>query len=225
MIPRSVLTRDHRDMSIADLRREYALASLDVADAAADPVDQFTRWFDEARQAGLLEPNAMTLATSTPDGQPSARIVLLKHVDARGFVFFTDYRSRKGEELTENPRAALVFLWKEIERQVRISGDVERVSTSDSEAYFRSRPLGSRIGAWASRQSAVIPDRESLEREVARIAARYAGDDIPLPPHWGGFRVVPSVLEFWQGRASRLHDRLRYRRTDDVAWAVERLAP
>ena len=212
-------------MTIASLRREYSLASLDLADVDRDPIVQFLRWFDEARRAELLEPNAMTLATSTIDGLPSARIVLLKEADARGFVFFTDYRSRKGEELSANPRAALVFLWKEIERQVRVSGRVERVSREESEAYFRTRPLGSRIGAWASRQSAVIPGRDWLEGEVARVASAHDGESVPLPPHWGGFRVVPEELELWQGRESRLHDRLRYRRDARGAWVVERLSP
>ena len=211
-------------MNVADLRREYSLASLEVADIAADPIVQFTRWFEDARRADLVEPNAMTLATATPDGRPSARIVLLKDVDARGFVFFTDYRSRKADELDANPRAALVFLWKEIERQVRVCGDVSRVSTEESEAYFKTRPLGSRIGAWASQQSTVIPEREFLERAVAQVQARFPGDDVPLPPHWGGFRLAPTEIEFWQGRTSRLHDRLRYRRSAGT-WGIERLSP
>lgn len=211
-------------MSLADLRRDYSLASLDLADVAADPIDQFSRWFDEARRADILEPNAMTLATATPDGLPSARIVLLKDVSPRGFTFFTDYRSRKGEELAANPRAALVFLWKEVERQVRITGTVERVSREESAAYYRSRPAGSRIGAWASRQSAVIAARSALEEAVASAAARYPDDDIPLPPHWGGYRVIPGELEFWQGRSNRLHDRLRYRASTE-GWRIERLSP
>lgn len=211
-------------MSIASLRREYSLATLDVADVDAEPVAQFLRWFDEARAAEITESNAMTLATCDAGGVPAARIVLLKEVDARGFVFFTDYRSRKGIELAENPRAALVFFWKEIERQVRVTGRVERVSPGESEAYFRSRPRGSRIGAWASRQSAVIAGREWLAQEVARLEARHPGDDVPLPPHWGGFRVLPDEVEFWQGRPSRLHDRVRYQRRDD-SWVIERLSP
>jgi pyridoxamine 5'-phosphate oxidase len=211
-------------MSIADLRREYTLASLDLSDVAADPFDQFARWFDEAQRAELLEVNAMTLATADVRGRPSARVVLLKEVSARGFVFFTDYRSRKGAELTENPWAALVFLWKELERQVRINGRVERVTREESESYFRSRPLGSRRGAWASMQSAVIPGRAWLEGEVARVTSTYPTDDVPLPSHWGGFRIIPDELEFWQGRQSRLHDRIRYRAEGD-AWTRERLSP
>ena len=211
-------------MSISHLRRDYTMASLDLADVDADPITQFTQWFDDARRAELLEPNAMTLATSSTEGRPSARVVLLKGVDARGFVFFTDYRSRKGKELAANAFGALVFLWKEIERQVRIAGLVERVSREESESYYVTRPLGSRIGAWASEQSAVIPSREWLEQEVARASATFPNDDPPLPPHWGGFRLVPEEVEFWQGRSSRLHDRLRYRQADG-RWLVERLSP
>jgi pyridoxamine 5'-phosphate oxidase len=210
-------------MSIADLRREYAHASLDPSQVDPDPIVQFQRWFADALGAELLEPNAMTLATSR-DGQPSARVVLLKEFDARGFVFFTDFRSRKGEELTTNPRAALVFLWKEIERQVRIEGTASRIPASEAAEYFRTRPLGSRHGAWASVQSAVIENRASLERAVEQAAARFPDGDVPLPPHWGGYRVTPSELEFWQGRPNRLHDRIRYRR-DAQRWVIERLSP
>lgn len=211
-------------MNIADLRRDYSLAALDVADVDADPIVQFVRWFGEAQRADILEPNAMTLATCTTDGRPSARVVLLKEVTALGFVFFSDYRSQKGAELEANPRAALTFLWKEVERQVRITGSVARISRAESEEYFRSRPLGSRVGAWASTQSAVIPGRQWLEQAVADAARTHAGDDVPLPPHWGGYRVVPDAVEFWQGRQSRLHDRLRYR-AGDGGWIIERLSP
>lgn len=212
-------------MSLDDLRRDYMFAGLSEADADADPFRQFQRWFDEASAAGILEPNAMTLATATPDGVPSARMVLLKGFDARGFTFFTNYESRKGGELASNPRAALVFFWVDLARQVRIEGTVERVSEEESTTYFQSRPQGSQLSAATSRQSAVIADRATLERAVAQAAQRYDGQQIPRPDFWGGFRVVPTTIEFWQGRPNRLHDRLRYRRAIDDAWRVERLSP
>jgi pyridoxamine 5'-phosphate oxidase len=212
--------------TIADLRREYARARLDVTEVSHDPIVQFSRWFAEAQAADVPEPNAMTLATATPDGAPSARIVLLKGFDERGFVFFSDYRSRKGAELEANPRAALVFYWEELERQVRVTGGVSLTSREESEQYFQTRPLGSRLGAWASHQSRVIPGRTALERDVRDIERRFPDGDVPLPPHWGGYRVVPDTIEFWQGRESRLHDRIRYvRGSGGRGWHVERLSP
>lgn len=210
---------------IAELRREYARAALTEAELDPDPIEQFRAWFAQALEAEVLEPNAMTLATATPDGRPSARTVLLKGIDGGGFVFYTNYESPKGQELDANPYAALVFFWKELERQVRITGLAQKVSPVESEAYFRSRPLGSRLGAWASRQSAVIPDRETLEARLREAADRYTGEDVPRPPYWGGYRVVPESIEFWQGRPSRLHDRLRYTRLPDDTWKIERLSP
>ena len=212
--------------TIADLRREYARSRLDEQDLAADPFVMFATWFAQAVETAVPEPNAMTLATVGPNGTPSARIVLLKGVDAAGFVFFTDYRSRKGAELAENPHAALVFYWHELERQVRIVGTAARIPESESDGYYRTRPLGSRLGAWASEQSAVLPSRGELESRLAGVEARYSDAEVPRPPHWGGFRVTPAEVEFWQGRESRLHDRLRYRRAEAGGpWIVERLSP
>ena len=211
-------------MNIAELRREYAMASLDVADVDRDPLAQFRRWFADAQRAEIREPNAMTLATASADGQPSARIVLLKSADERGFGFFTDYRSRKAMELETNTRAALLFAWLELERQVRIEGTVARMPEHEADQYFQSRPLGSRYGAWASVQSQVIPDRDWLAAQVRDMEERYADGNVPLPPHWGGYILTPALFEFWQGRPSRLHDRVQYRQTDGM-WQIERLAP
>jgi pyridoxamine 5'-phosphate oxidase len=197
--------------------------SLLEGDLLDDPFAQFATWFEQARASGIEVPDTMTLATATRDGRPSARMVLLKEHGPEGFVFFTGYGSRKGRELEENPRAALVFYWRELGRQVRLEGAVERLDQADSEAYFRTRPLQSRYSAWVSRQSEVIPDRESLEARVEEAAAAY-GDDVPLPEWWGGYRLRPVVIEFWQHRENRLHDRLRYRLTD-AGWVVERLSP
>ena len=211
--------------SVADLRREYARARLDESDVSHDPMVEFARWFAEAQEARVLEPNAMTLATADADGAPAARIVLLKGFDERGLVFFTDYRNRKGAELEANPRAALVFYWGELERQIRISGRVIRTSAEESETYFRSRPLGSRLGAWVSHQSRVIPSREVLEQDLREVEARFGDGEVPLPGHWGGYRLEPATVEFWQGRPSRLHDRIRYRRQPSGRWLIERLSP
>jgi len=212
-------------MSIADIRREYARARLDEADVSHDPFVEFARWFAEAGEAAVPDYTAMTLATAAVGGTPSARIVLLKAFDERGFVFFTDYRSRKGAELEANPRAALVLYWGELDRQVRITGRVSRTSQEDSARSFSSRPLGSRLGAWASHQSLVIPGRAALEADLREVEARFGEGDIPLPEHWGGYRVAPETIEFWQGRESRLHDRMRYSRESGGSWKVERLSP
>jgi pyridoxamine 5'-phosphate oxidase len=207
------------------MHSEDVRAGLVEADVDPDPMVQFGRWFDDAEAADLVEPSAMTLATATAEGVPSARMVLLRGVDQRGFVFYTNYESRKAAELAANPRAALVFWWGELQRQIRVEGPVERTSQQESAAYFRTRPLGSRLSAWASPQSRVIPGRAVLDQRVAELAAGHPEGDIPLPPFWGGYRLVPEVVELWQGRPNRLHDRLRYTRSADGRWQIERLAP
>jgi pyridoxamine 5'-phosphate oxidase len=213
--------------SLADLREKYARDELTRDHVADDPLEQFQDWFDEALDAELEEPNAMTLATAAADGTPSARIVLLKGLDERGFHFYTNYDSRKGTELSQTPHAALTFLWKPLERQVRIEGPVERMPADESTEYFHSRPRGSQLGAWASPQSRVVESRKELEQNLEDAEAQYGDhDEIPRPSHWGGYVVRPMQIEFWQGRPNRLHDRLRYRRADaDDAWTLERLAP
>lgn len=211
--------------NIANLRINYTRDTLTKADLSPDPFEQFQVWFEQAVSAEILEPNAMTLATSTPDGIPSARIVLLKGIDS-GFRFFTNFDSQKGRELRDNRQAALVFYWDILHRQVRVSGRVEKIGVAKSADYFHSRPRGSQIGAWTSPQSHVIADRAELEGYLAQQEAQFADSDIvPLPPFWGGFRLVPQTIEFWQGRPSRLHDRLRYTRIDDTGWQIDRLAP
>jgi pyridoxamine 5'-phosphate oxidase len=208
-----------------DQRKEHHFSSLHENDLDPDPIRQFARWFAAANQSGAPESNAMTLATATADGRPSARMVLLRGADERGFSFFTNYESRKARELEANPFAALVFFWHELERQVRIEGRVERVSGDESDRYFHSRPRGARIGAWASPQSEVVASREVLEARFLESEGRYAGENVPRPDNWGGFRLVPSSIEFWQGRPNRLHDRLCYSRRRDGTWVIERLAP
>jgi pyridoxamine 5'-phosphate oxidase len=211
--------------SIADLRREYASRALTESEAHADPIQQFSLWFGEALKSELLDTNAMTLATASRDGRPSARIVLLKGFDEAGFVFFTNYESAKARDLDDNPRASLLMFWAVLERQVRITGHVSKTSADESEKYFQSRPFESQIGAWASAQSRAVSDRAGLEARYAELAAKYASGAVPLPPFWGGYRVRPESIEFWQGRKSRLHDRLVYTRQDGGTWSRSRLAP
>ena len=211
-------------MDASSLRKEYTSAGLDETDLDSDPIVQFHRWFEKVIDADLHEPNAMILATATEDGRPSARTVLLKGYDERGFVFYTNYEGRKAGELETNPMCALLFYWSELERQVRIEGRAGRLSGEESDAYFLSRPRGSRLGAWASQQSRPVKDRGVLEERVRALEVEYEGREIPRPPFWGGYRVEPEVMEFWQGRESRLHDRLVYRRTGGE-WRIERLQP
>jgi pyridoxamine 5'-phosphate oxidase len=211
-------------MGLAELRKEYTKGGLNERDLRPNPFEQFQLWLDQAIAAELKEPNAMCLATADADGFPSARMVLLKGVDERGFTFYTNYESRKGEELEENPHAALVFYWAELERQVRIAGAVEKVTREETEAYFATRPRESQLGAWVSEQSAVISGRKTLEEQTVALEKWYEGLEIPAPPNWGGYRVKPDEIEFWQGRPGRLHDRLRYG-LEEGKWLVERLAP
>lgn len=212
------------DKALANMRREYSLAELARDSVASDPFQQFERWFQEAQNAQVLEANAMSLATADSQGMPSVRVVLLKDVDRNGFTFYTNYESNKAKDLAENPRAAAVFFWRELERQVRISGSIEKIPTAVSQAYFHSRPRDSQIGALASRQSQTVDNRESLDQQFQSLREQYQDKDIPMPDYWGGYRIIPEQFEFWQGRSSRLHDRLRYRLSDGN-WLIERLQP
>jgi pyridoxamine 5'-phosphate oxidase len=210
---------------IANIRSDYKLKSLSEEDTAPHAIEQFSIWWGEARNSHLHEVNAMTLATADNNGTPSARIVLLKGYDHRGFIFFTNYNSAKGNELAENPKAALLFFWKELERQVRIDGTVEKVSAIESDIYFKSRPVGSKIGAWASPQSTVIENRKIIENNFSKFEEQFGTNNIPRPEHWGGYVVKPTKIEFWQGRSSRLHDRIQYTLQTNGSWNRERLAP
>lgn len=212
-------------MNIADIRRDYSHKSLSENDVDANPIRQFEKWWNEALQSKIDEVNAMTVATASADGLPAARTMLLKGFDEKGFVFFTNYESFKAEQLAENPRACLLFFWKELERQVRITGLVEKISGKESDEYFQSRPEASRIGAWASPQSRVIESRHWLDEKFNELVKKMEGADISRPPHWGGYLVKPVVIEFWQGRPSRLHDRIQYTLEDNGNWKIERLAP
>jgi pyridoxamine 5'-phosphate oxidase len=212
-------------LDVANLRREYETDGLRRADLHPDPIEQFSVWFSGAVEAALPDVNAITLATATPDGRPSARVVLLKGFDQRGFVFFTNYHSQKGRELEANPEAAFAIFWVQLERQIRVCGRVEKTSREESLAYFHSRPRGSQLGAWVSKQSEVIDARQILEGRLAEMTERFRDQPIELPPHWGGYRIVPREMEFWQGRSNRLHDRFRYTREDTGSWLLERLAP
>ena len=210
--------------AISDLRNEYTLSGLDLSDVSPNPIDQFRRWFEAALSAHLPEPNAMHISTITAEGRPDGRIVLLKDVSDQGFTFYTNYESNKGQQLINHPFAALTFFYPELERQIRIEGQVEKVSADESDAYFASRPRGSQIGAWVSHQSSIIDNRDVLETRQRELETQFAEKPIPRPPHWGGFRVMPDSLEFWQGRPSRLHDRIRYRKKG-AEWVIDRLSP
>ncbi|WP_256012462.1 pyridoxamine 5'-phosphate oxidase [Desertivirga xinjiangensis] len=211
--------------TIQNLRQEYLSATLSEKSVADDPISQFAKWFAEALDADLYEPNVMTLATATHDGKPSARVLLLKGFDNNGFTFYTNYLSRKGKEIAKNPSAAMVFYWAELERQVRIEGHLEKVSKEESERYFHSRPKASQLGAIASQQSQIIPNREVLENALHDLEGQYQDKEVPKPSHWGGYILKPQIVEFWQGGAARLHDRIMYKRTDKKSWKVVRLAP
>jgi pyridoxamine 5'-phosphate oxidase len=219
-----MLKRTNMNPSIADIRTDYRLRSLNETDVNVNPFVQFGHWWDEAIKSEIVEVNAMTLATVTPEGRPSARIVLLKGFDENGFVFFTNYQSRKGKELEENPHGALVFFWKELERQVRIEGGIEKISEQESDTYYHSRPAGSQIGAWASPQSEIIAGREVIENNYKSLEEKFNTGEIPRPGYWGGYILRPSMIEFWQGRSSRLHDRIQYSMEEDN-WNLSRLAP
>jgi pyridoxamine 5'-phosphate oxidase len=207
------------------MRVEYTRAGLDVSDVQSSPFEQFAIWFDQACEAALIEPNAMSLATADDKGRPSVRTVLLKYFDGEGFVFFTNYESKKARQIAQNPNAALLFPWIGLERQVIIEGNVEKVSAAESLKYFLKRPLGSQLGAWVSRQSSVVSSRQMLEMEFEKMKRKFADGKVPLPDFWGGYRVVPREFEFWQGRSNRLHDRIRYRRDSQAGWIIERLSP
>ena len=211
-------------MSIADIRKDYQLKSLAESEVAKNPFDQFSIWWEEAVQSAIVEVNAMALSTVSPEGRPSSRIVLLKGYNEEGFVFFTNYTSDKGKQIGQNQYVSLLFFWKELERQVRIEGTTSKVAAEESDAYFESRPVGSRLGAWASPQSQKIADREILDKELEKVTAQFSEQQIPRPPHWGGYRVKPTRIEFWQGRSSRLHDRILYEQVDGQ-WQISRLAP
>ena len=223
---RDMSTHHHQHQQhIADLRRDYKLKALNEADVASDPFAQFGHWWHDVMDSKIDEPNAMTVATANTQGIPAARICLLKGYDTNGFVFFTNYNSHKGQDLAANPHASLVFFWKELERQVCIEGRVEKLSDAENDAYFFSRPAGSRIGAWSSPQSQVIESRKVIEQNYLQYEEQYGTENIPRPPHWGGFVVKPHTVEFWQGRSSRMHDRIRYTLQADGSWKIERLAP
>ncbi len=211
-------------MSIADIRKDYQLKSLAESEVAKNPFDQFSIWWEEAVQSSIVEVNAMALTTVSPEGRPSSRIVLLKGYNEEGFVFFTNYTSDKGKQIEQNQYVSLLFFWKELERQVRIEGTASKVAAEESDAYFESRPVGSRLGAWASPQSQKIADREILDKELEKVTAQFSEQQIPRPPHWGGYRIKPTRIEFWQGRSSRLHDRILYEQVDEQ-WQIGRLAP